>query len=84
MSEYKKRLVYLLQTKLQMELPEDILHDIDCVIYDTKIATMKMMYDAMEKDKVLYYNEIKLYGNRHKNETIQGICKRLEEGLSIR
>jgi hypothetical protein len=31
---YKNKLVYMLQTKLQCELPPDILHDIDCSLYD--------------------------------------------------
>jgi hypothetical protein len=31
---YKNKLVYMLQTKLQCELSADLLHDIDCSLYD--------------------------------------------------
>lgn len=52
---YKNRLVYLLQTKLQMELPDDLLNDIEYALYDygkqcTKVSEMEKAY---WRDKVL-------------------------------
>ncbi|MBA9027561.1 hypothetical protein HNP81_002851 [Peribacillus huizhouensis] len=32
----KQRLVYLMQTKLGVQLPGDLLHDIDCALADEK------------------------------------------------
>jgi hypothetical protein len=38
---YTNRLVYLIQTKLGLELPEDIIHDIRWTLYDYSAETTK-------------------------------------------
>ncbi|MRX54658.1 hypothetical protein GJU41_11810 [Bacillus idriensis] len=45
---YRNRLVYLMQTKLGTELPEDILHDIDHALYDYAKYCAKVARDEAE------------------------------------
>jgi hypothetical protein len=52
---YKNKLVYMLQTKLQCELPANILHDIDCTLndYGRKCVEVSEVEKEYWKGKVL-------------------------------
>lgn len=76
----KRRLIYLLQTKLQTELSDELLHDIDCAFRDH----MGWVEGFTEYKKVRHYNELKLWAVRNKKEEVLEVMDRMHKDESIR
>ncbi|MFY0760217.1 hypothetical protein AB1K32_15205 [Metabacillus dongyingensis] len=72
----RNRLVYLIQTKLQTELPYDLLHDIDCAMYKHSYESVQQTKKENKQWKPEYFRMLDLYNAEvQKNKRLNQMLK---------
>jgi hypothetical protein len=55
---YANRLEYLINTKLQVEIPHDLKHDICCALWDFANKSIEVSEKEKEQWKQLYFKKV--------------------------
>lgn len=55
---YVNRIEYFIQTKLGLEIPHDLKHDIACALYDYAVKCAEVSEKEKEQWKELYFKEV--------------------------
>lgn len=55
---YANRLEYLINTKLQTEIPHDLKHDIMCALHDFTVHSEKVCEKEKEQWKQMYFKKV--------------------------
>lgn len=55
---YANRIQYYIQTKLQLEIPDDLKHDIISALYDFAAKSEERLHKEKEQWKTMYFNKV--------------------------
>lgn len=58
---YVNHIEYFINTKLQVEIPEDLKHDIECAMYEAIVKSTQVEHEEKEYWKNLYYQMVDNY-----------------------